>query len=752
MRPVGQFSFNFVRNADPVLTEALDRSRAAGDEATRTEAYRVVQERLAADLPYVYSVRYRSAIGTSNQVHGLAEWTFPDGQPGRPTTTQPHHRRSLALPVSPPSSHPPHWEFDTVLGDGGTAHIRPILATDADALVRFHDGLSRETRYYRFFSPKSELTPAEVERFTTVDQTDRVALVAFDGDELIAVARYDRLPDPDLEGRLGADAEVAFTVADAHQGRGLGTLMLEYLAAAGRENGIERFVAETMPDNRPMIAVFHAAGYRTVDRFADGMVQVEFPIAATDAAREAVRRHEHRAEARSIARVLTPSSIVVIGPSEVPDSAAARVRRNLARYVGEVRAVERADELAALDLSGDLAVVATAAEDALGAVRACAGHGVDAVVVLADGGGPARVAELLSAARHEGLRLVGPGSIGLVNTALGLHATVAPVLPRPGRLGVMAEAGPVAVDLLTRLEARGLGVSTFVSAGDKADVSGNDLLQYWEDDPGTDVVLLHLESFGNPRKFARIARRVSVGTPIVAVWSGASATDLDDRAVEALFRQAGVMRVESTEAMVDAAASLLGRGGDGSPAGPVLDRQVERWGSDRASEPLVADLDIRAARALVTSALADAETLVAPDAVGVALLAACGITVVTAPAPVPDDSTRATVAVVQDPTFGPLVTVGSVPGPGFAPTGLWLVPLTDRDVVEAATTIAPEPSPALEDLLARLGRLADDLEEVDELVLDPVVVHAEGVTVGAVDLRLRRVVPHLPELVRRLRT
>ena len=248
----------------------------------------------------------------------------------------------MVLAVSDAPPYPPHWDLDVVLSDGGTVHVRPLLPTDREAYLRFFHGLSAETRYYRFFSPKSVLTDEEVTYFTTVDHVDRVALAAFIGSEIVAVARYDRLAGDD--GSPGPDAEVAFTIDDAHQGRGLGALMLEYLAAAGREHGLVRFVAETMPDNRSMLAVFHAAGYHSLNRFSGGMVEVEFPIAATADARAVVERREHRAEAASVRRILRPGSVVVVGDVTDPGSPGARVVENLhtGGFAGAVHLVDAA--------------------------------------------------------------------------------------------------------------------------------------------------------------------------------------------------------------------------------------------------------------------------------------------------------------------------------------------------------------------------------------------------------------------------
>jgi acyl-CoA synthetase (NDP forming)/RimJ/RimL family protein N-acetyltransferase len=541
-------------------------------------------------------------------------------------------------------SFPPHWEFDVVLADGGTVHIRPILPSDAETYLRFFHRLSRETRYYRFFSPKSELSDAEVAHFTTVDFTSRMALVAIVGGEIIAVARYDRLdPAGDGEGTPAGppDAEVAFTIDDAHQGRGLGTLMLEYLAAAGRENGIGRFVAETMPDNRRMVRVFHDAGYQTIDRFADGLISVAFPIATTDAARDAVERREHRAEARSIERILAPSSVAVIGASSEPGSIGHRLFLNLLAggFAGPVYPVNpNATHVASVpayatvaDVPGevDLAVIATPAETVPAVVEQCATKGVKGLVVISTGfaeAGPEgieRAERVLEAARRGGLRVLGPNSMGVANTANGLNATFVGEQPLPGRIGLQSESGAVGMALLEWATRRGLGISSFASIGDKVDVSGNDLLQYWEDDPATDIVLLYLESFGNPRKFARIARRVSMAKPIVAVKSGRGSTAAAgaptgrapdaDVAVDALFRQAGVIRVDSLTELFDV-ASLLDQ-----PALPERNR-VAIIGNARGAGLLAADAAVDAGLEIARPDPATAEVLtevLGPYAVGV---------------------------------------------------------------------------------------------------------------------------------------
>jgi acetyl coenzyme A synthetase (ADP forming)-like protein len=472
---------------------------------------------------------------------------------------------------------PAHWECDVVLVDGGTVHVRPLSPEDADRLVAFHAALSDETVYLRFFSAKPTLSSEEVTRFTHVDHDARVALVAELGERLVGVARYDRVPGTD-------SAEVAFVVSDEQQGRGIGTALLEHLAAAARERGITQFVAEVLAHNRRMLGVFRAAGFAERTRLEGGVVRVELLIEPTDRARAAIEAREHRAEAASVARVLSPRSVAVVGASRNTDSVGHQVLSNLlaAGFAGPVYPVNPGAEYVAsvkayptlLDIPGavDLAVVAVPASSVIDVVRQCAAKGVAGVVVLSAGFGEVgdvdAQLELRDLTRRNGMRLVGPNCLGVVNTAIGLDATFSPYAPAPGRIAMQSQSGALGIAILERSARIGLGVSSFVSVGNKADVSGNDLLQYWEDDPATDVVLLYLESFGNPRKFARIARRVSRRKPIVAVKSGRSAAGVraasshtaamasPDIAVDALFRQTGVIRVDTLDELFDMALVL----------------------------------------------------------------------------------------------------------------------------------------------------------------------------------------------------
>ena len=479
-------------------------------------------------------------------------------------------------PVAP---YPAHWEADVVLSDGATAHLRPIRPDDADRLVEFYGRVSDDSKYFRFFVPYPTLSPRDVETFTQVDHTDRVALIVLIGDEMIAVGRYERID--------AGQAEVAFLVEDDHQGRGVGSVLLEHLAQSARERGIGRFVAEVLPHNHKMITVFSEAGYTIASRLTDGIVHVEFEIRPTDDSIDVMTAREHRAEARSIQRLLTPRSVAVIGASRSRDKVGHALVRNLVRggFTGPVYAVNPdATAVSGVpayptvrDVPGevDLALVAVPADAVADVVLDCAARGVKGLVVVSAGfaetgpDGRERQGELVRIARSHGMRVVGPNCLGIVNTdpAYSLNASMAPVVPPPGRVGFFSQSGALGIAILEAVAARGLGLSTFVSAGNRADVSGNDLLQYWYDDPATEVVLLYLESLGNPRKFARLARMVAAEKPVVAVKSGRSTqgvplghtvrvTDTPVAALDAMFRQSGVIRVDTLAEMFDVAQAL----------------------------------------------------------------------------------------------------------------------------------------------------------------------------------------------------
>ncbi|SDS94136.1 GNAT family N-acetyltransferase [Actinopolymorpha singaporensis] len=485
--------------------------------------------------------------------------------------------------------YPARWEADVVLRDGGTALLRPIRPDDAERLVSFYARVSEESKYYRFFAPYPQLSERDVARFTQVDHRDRVAFILTVGDEMIAVARYDRTGP--------RDAEAAFLVQDAHQGRGVGSVLLEHLAQAARENGIEKFTAEVLPDNRRMAVVFREAGYEVTGDMEDGVVTFALEIEPTAMSMAVMGAREHRAEARSVERLLTPGSIAVVGASRSRDKVGQALVRNLVLggFTGPVYAVNPTARAVAgvpaygslLDVPGeiDLAVVAVPADAVRDVVIDCAAKGVHGLLVVSSGfaetgrEGRERQRKLARLARAYGLRVIGPSALGIINTQPGLclNASLSPVVPARGAVGFFCQSGELGSVILETVARRGLGLSTFVSAGNRADVSGNDLMQYWGEDAATEVVLLFLESIGNPRKFSRVARRLAQTKPVVAVRSGrftqgvpightVHRTSVPQAAVDAMFRQAGVILVDTLDAMLDVAQVLayqpLPAGGD----------------------------------------------------------------------------------------------------------------------------------------------------------------------------------------------
>ncbi|MEU7487608.1 GNAT family N-acetyltransferase [Streptomyces sp. NPDC042319] len=508
------------------------------------------------------------------------------------------------------AAYPAHWEADVVLRDGGTARIRPITPDDAEHLTSFYEQVSDESKYYRFFAPYPRLSDRDVHRFTHHDYVDRVGLAAFVGGEMIATVRYDRI-NADGRPATGPDAdqaEVAFLVQDAHQGRGVASALMEHIAAVARERGIRRFAAEVLPANTKMIKVFTDAGYTQKRTFEDGVVRLEFDLEPTEQSVAVMRGREHRAEARSVQRLLAPGSVAVIGTGRAPGGVGRSALRNIldSGFTGHTYAVNHAfpEGGSTLDPEGvpayrslrdipgpvDLAVVAVPAAHVPDVVQDCGEHGVQGLVILTSGyaeAGPEgreKQRALLRQARSYGMRLVGPNAFGLINTAAGvrLNASLSPRLPGAGRIGLFTQSGAIGIGLLSALQERGsgdgaiAGVSTFVSAGNRADVSGNDLLQYWYEDPATDVALLYLESIGNPRKFTRLARRTAAAKPVVVVkgarHSGTvplghavPATRVPDSTVSALMRQAGVIRVGTVTELIDAGLLLASQP---LPAGP----------------------------------------------------------------------------------------------------------------------------------------------------------------------------------------
>jgi acyl-CoA synthetase (NDP forming)/RimJ/RimL family protein N-acetyltransferase len=479
-----------------------------------------------------------------------------------------------------PPGYPVRWEADVVLRDGSVAHLRPIRPSDAEALHRFHAGQSAESIYMRFFAPLPQLSDRDVERFTHVDYHDRVALVATVASDLIGIGRYDR---------VGASkAEVAFNISDHYQGRGIGSIMLEHLAAIAQEEGITRFLAEVLPANRKMLAVFSEAGYDVTRTFEDGVVMVGFDIKPTEQSQAVRLAREQRAESLSMRSLLFPSSVAVVGVSRTEDSVGHHVLKHILAegFTGSVYAVNvEAREVLGMpayprvsEIPGpvDLAVIAVPAEATPEVVRDCGTAGVRSLLVVSAGFAEAGAegarlqTALLKHAREAGMRVVGPNSFGVINTSVSvrLNASLAPSLPPPGHLGLFAQSGALGIAVLGSAARRNLGISVFASAGNRVDVSGNDFMQYWIDDDDTQAVGLYLESMGNPRKFSRIARHLASTKPVIVVKPGVSEygippghrvrpTRARPQAFAAMLRQAGVIRVENVHQLFDVAQLVL---------------------------------------------------------------------------------------------------------------------------------------------------------------------------------------------------
>ncbi|HEX6145810.1 MAG TPA: GNAT family N-acetyltransferase [Acidimicrobiia bacterium] len=480
------------------------------------------------------------------------------------------------------ADYPAEFELEVALRDGGGARIRPIRHDDGPLLIDFFERLGPDSRYFRFFRIKETLEPKEVEFFTHVDYADRMALIAILDGKMIGLASYDRERD-----RTGT-AEVAFAVADEHQGRGIGTQLLQLLTTHARAHGVERFEAFVLPENRQMMRLFRNSGYDLTRTIEEGVFTVDFPVALSEGLLQAEWEREKRAVAASLLPLFFPRSVAVIGASTDPTSIGGRLFHNIifegftgplypvnpkAKVIGSVRAYPTIGDVPD---DVDLAYIVVPRNFVVDVARQCAAAGVRGIVVISAGfsetgeEGAKLEAELLDIVRDSGMRMVGPNCMGLLNTApsVQLNGTFAPVYPPAGNVAMSSQSGALGIAILDYANRNNIGISQFVSVGNKADVSGNDLILAWEDDPATDVITLYLESFGNPMKFSRIARRIGRRKPIIAVKSGRSesgsraasshtgALASSDVAVQALFRQSGVIRVDTIDQLFDAASLL----------------------------------------------------------------------------------------------------------------------------------------------------------------------------------------------------
>lgn len=492
---------------------------------------------------------------------------------------------SLTVPATitdPPPGYPTEWEQSAVLKDGGTVRLRPIVPSDSEALQTFVNNMSTESSYFRFFRVKRQLEPEELKEFTHLDYDEQMAFVAIVDGQLAGVGRYSTKNSAD------GFAEAAFTVSDALQGKGIGTLLVYRVSAYARTRDIRGFRAHLLADNHAMMRVFRNAGFALQRDVDQGVYTVEIDTEVSDAVVAAEGRAEQIAVAASVMPLFYPTSIAVIGASRNKLSIGGRLFNNIinADFNGPVYPVNPKTSVvrsihsypSVLDIPGsvDLAFVVVPSEFVNDVVRECAEKNVRGVVVISAGfsetgeAGAKMEQELLNIVRDSGMRMVGPNCMGLLNTdpSVSLDGQFGPIVPKSGNVSMSSQSGALGLAILDYATHLNIGISTFVSVGNKSDIAGNDLLLFWEEDPNTDVILLYLESFGNPRKFSRIARRIARRKPIVAVKSGRTTAGARaasshtgslaslDVAADALFRQAGVIRVSTLEELFDVTALL----------------------------------------------------------------------------------------------------------------------------------------------------------------------------------------------------
>jgi|tagenome__1003787_1003787.scaffolds.fasta_scaffold20989914_5 acyl-CoA synthetase (NDP forming)/GNAT superfamily N-acetyltransferase len=449
-----------------------------------------------------------------------------------------------------------------LLADGTTAEIREACPDDFDAVKAMHEAMAPDNIYLRFFSYSKRSAEIEAGRICRDPAPGSAALLALSGDQLVGVASY-----AGLHGQPG-QAEVAFAVADHMHHKGIATLLLEHLVSLARSRQVTTFTAETLSENMAMLKVFADAGLPVQRRFSDGVYELTFPLpreedgTALDTYLSAVAERESSADVASLRHLLAPESVVVIGASRRREAIGRVILENIRAggFAGRLYTVNpRARQIdgdrclaSVLDLPepADLAIIAVPAPAVLGVAGQCGQRGVRSLVVITSGLDAAACADLLAVCRRHGMRLVGPSCFGVAVPSIGLDATFGATRPGPGVAGLMSQSGGVGVALAGQLSRLGIGISSFASVGDKLDVSGNDMLMWWEHDDVTRLAVLYLESFGNPRKFARTARRVGAKLPVLTVSAGHTAAD------RALFEQAGVIATGSFGELTETIALL----------------------------------------------------------------------------------------------------------------------------------------------------------------------------------------------------
>ena len=489
------------------------------------------------------------------------------------------------MPVKPTGPDPSQYRREEILRDGSRVLLRSIEKSDVPFWLDFISRLSTKTKYLRFHNIPKEMTEEDAIRYCTVDYINSFAYIAEigkkKGRKIIAIARYSRLPNK-------RSAEVAFAIEDAYQSIGLGTKLIEALVNVARENGISVFEADVLGQNLKMMEAFRDYGFDVSSNLESGVYHVTFPIKQTRIMDMKEASRDRIAIIASLQPILKPKSVAIIGAARYPGTIGNLLMRCILQsgFSGIVYPVNPNTEAvlsvksyaSVLDIPGnvDMAIIAVPASVVNKVADECGRKGVRALIVISDGfrernpEGAVREEELRNITLSYGMRLVGPNCMGVMNTNadVRLNATFSQVFPNAGNVAFLTQSGAMGLTILEHVKNLNMGISTFVSVGNRADVSSNDFLQYWEQDPATKVILLYLESFGNPKRFARIARRVSAKKPIVAVKSGSTAAGAraasshtgamatSDVASDVLFQNAGIIRVNAVEELFNLATLL----------------------------------------------------------------------------------------------------------------------------------------------------------------------------------------------------
>ena len=484
------------------------------------------------------------------------------------------------------SVYPAQYETEVLLKDGSRILLRPIKKEDTELWLTFFRRLSQQhTRYLRLHHMTEKVDPEDALRFCTVDYNNTFAFVAEvfkkHGKNIVAIGRYYRLPSKH-------SAIVTLAVEDAYRGKGIGTHLLEWLAKVARDNGITAFEADAFADNEQIMTVLRDYGFRFISEQKAGMYHITIPLTQSQRITAKEEERERLSTLTSIRHILSPRSIAVIGASRQPGSIGQIILKAIVEngFTGVVYPVNpKADQVMAikaypsiLDVPGevDMGVIVVPTQLVARVAKDCGLKGVHALVVISDGfkergpEGAIKEEELRDITLGHGMRLVGPNCMGVINTspAVKMNASFSPTYPSAGNVAFLSQSGAMGVVILEYASSLNMGISSFVSVGNRADISSNDLLSYWEQDPATKVILLYLESFGNPRQFSRIAQRVAAKKPIIVVKSGTTPAGsraasshtgslaTSDVVSDALFHQAGIIRVDSMQELFDVASLL----------------------------------------------------------------------------------------------------------------------------------------------------------------------------------------------------